>query len=118
LNIFYTCGKIFPQFVIIHFKGGVEHMKKATAFLAVMVLVVSMVSLVFAAGPMKATIKSVDAKTSSIVYTGEDGKDVTMTADKSVDLSKVKAGDKVMITVEKDVVTSVKGAKSKAAVGC
>jgi hypothetical protein len=43
---------------------------------------------------------------------------MTMTVDKSVDLSKCKAGDKVMITVEKDMVTSVKAAKSKAAVGC
>jgi Cu/Ag efflux protein CusF len=93
-------------------------MKKVLAILAVAVLVVSMVSLVFAAGPMKATIKGVDAKAGTIVYTGEDGKDMTMTADKSVDLGKVKAGDKVMITVEKDMVMSVKAAKSKAAVGC
>ena len=93
-------------------------MKKAAAILAVMVMVVSLVSLVFAAGPMKATIKSVDAKASTMVCTGEDGKDMTMNVDKSVDLGTVKAGDKVMITVEKDMVTSVKAAKAKAAVGC
>jgi Cu/Ag efflux protein CusF len=93
-------------------------MKKVAAVLAALVLVVSLVSLVFAAGAMKATIKGVDAKAGTMVYTGEDGKDMTMTVDKSVDLSKVKAGDKVMITVEKDMVTSVKAAKSKAAVGC
>jgi Cu/Ag efflux protein CusF len=93
-------------------------MKKVLAVLAVAVLVVSMVSLVFAAGPMKATIKSMDAKAGTMVYTGEDGKDMTMTVDKSVDMGKMKAGDKVMITVEKDMVMSVKAAKSKAAVGC
>ena len=93
-------------------------MKKAAAILAVMVMVVSLVSLVFAAGPMKATIKSVDAKAGTVVYTAEDGKDMTMKADKSVDLGKVKAGDKVMITVEKDMITNVKAAKAKVAVGC
>ncbi len=41
-----------------------------------------------------------------------------MQVDKTVDLGKVKAGDKVMITVEKDTVMSVKAAKAKAAVGC
>ena len=93
-------------------------MKKVSAVLAVVVLVVSLVSLAFAAGAMKATIKGVDAKAGTIVYTGEDGKDMTMKVDKSVDLGTVKAGDKVMITVEKDTVMSVKAAKSKAAVGC
>ncbi len=92
-------------------------MKKLTAALAVVVLVVSMVSMVFAA-EMKAVVKGVDAKAGTIVYTGEDGKDMTATVDKSVDLSKVKAGDKVMITVEKDMVMKMKAAKSKAAVGC
>jgi hypothetical protein len=44
---------------------------------------------------------------------------VTLKADKAVDLSKVKAGDKVAITVDKDTLTSVKAAaKPKAAVGC
>ena len=43
----------------------------------------------------------------------------TLKADKAVDLSKVKAGDKVAITVDKDTLTSVKpAAKPKAAVGC
>ncbi len=93
-------------------------MKKVTAVLAVVVMVVSLVSMVFAADAKKATIKGVDATACTIVYTGDDGKDVTMNVDKSVNLGKVKAGDKVMITVEKDVVTQLKPAKSKAAVGC
>jgi Cu/Ag efflux protein CusF len=93
-------------------------MKKAAAVLAAVVLVVFLVSPVFAADEKKATIKGVDAKAGTIVYVGEDGKDMTMTVDKSVDLGKVKAGDKVRITVEKDMVTSVKAARPKVVVGC
>lgn len=93
-------------------------MKKAAAILAVLVLVVSLFSLAIAADAKKVVVKSVDAKAATMVVTGEDGKDMTLTADKSVDLGKVKAGDKVMITVEKDMVTSMKPAKSKQAVGC
>jgi hypothetical protein len=93
-------------------------MKKAAAILAGLVLVVSLFSLAFANDAKKVVVKSVDAKAATMVVTGEDGKDMTMTADKSVDLGKVKAGDKVMITVEKDMVMSMKPAKSKQAVGC
>lgn len=94
-------------------------MKKIAVILAVVVLAVSMVSLSFAAETMKGTIKSVDAKAGSVVLSA-DGKDVTLKADKSVDLGKLKAGDKVEASVEKDVLKSVKAeaAKPKAAVGC
>jgi hypothetical protein len=92
-------------------------MKKVFAIMAVMVLVVSLASLAFAADAKMGMVKSVDAKAGTIVLT-IDGKDATLKADKSVDLSKVKAGDKVMITVDKDTLTSVKAAKAKAAVGC
>jgi hypothetical protein len=94
-------------------------MKKAAAMLAVVVLVVSLVSLAVAAEAMKGTIKSVDAKAGTAVFCAEGtNADVTLKADKAVDLGKVKAGDKVMITVDKDTVTSLKAAKAKAAVGC
>ena len=89
-------------------------MKKVAAVLAVMVMVVSLSSLAFAADKIK--IKSVDAKAGTIVYT-EGGKDVTLHVDKSVDLEKVKDGDTVKIEVEKDIVTKMKKV-SKAAVGC
>jgi hypothetical protein len=92
-------------------------MKKVAAILAVVVLVVSLASLAFAADAMKGTVKSVDAKAGSIVLT-VDGKDVTLKADKGVDLGKMKAGDKVEASVEKDMVKSIKAAKPKAAVGC
>jgi len=74
-------------------------MKKVTAVLAVVVLVVSLVSLAFASDMKKGTVKSVDAKAGTIVLT-VDGKDETLKADKGVDLGKVKAGDKVEASVE------------------
>ncbi len=93
-------------------------MKKVTAVLAVVVLVVSLVSLAFASDMKKGTVKSVDAKAGTIVLT-VDGKDEALKADKGVDLGKVKAGDKVEASVEKDTVMSLKAASAKKApVGC
>jgi Cu/Ag efflux protein CusF len=99
-------------------------MKKIAAVLAVVVLVVAMTSLVFAAGMEKGTIKSVDAKTGTVVFCPEGtSKDMTLKADKSVDLSKVKAGDKVEASIEKDTLKHVMTAPAaaparKAPVGC
>ena len=98
-------------------------MKKAAAILAVLVLVVSLVSLAVAAEAMKGTIKSVDAKAGTAVFCAEGtNTDVTLKADKAVDLSKVKAGDKVEVSVDKDMLTSMKAAapakKNKNSVGC
>lgn len=93
-------------------------MKKVAAVLAGVVLVVSLVSLVFAAETKKGAIKSVDAKAGTVVFTADGGKDETLKADTSVNLGKVKAGEKVEITVENDTVKSLKAAKPKAAVGC
>jgi uncharacterized membrane protein len=95
-------------------------MKKIAAVLAAAVMVVAMVSMVFAADMKKGTIKSVDAKAGTVVFCAEGGTtDTTLKADKSVDLGKVKAGEKVEVTVEKDMMKSMKpAAKPKAAVGC
>jgi len=103
-------------------------MKKIAAVLAVMVLVVSLVSLAFAADAMvKGTVKNVDAKAGKVTFCPEGGKDEVLKADKSVDLSKVKAGDKVEASVEKGVVKSMKAVAAapaaaapakKAPVGC
>ncbi len=93
-------------------------MKKVAAVLAVVVMVVCMVSVVFAAAAVKGTIKSVDAAAGTVVITA-DGKDQTLKADKSVDLGKCKAGDKVEASVDNGTVTSIKAAaKPKASVGC
>lgn len=95
-------------------------MRKVTAVLAVVVLVIALGSLAFAAEAKKGTIKSVDAKAGTVVFCAEGtNADVTLKADKGVDLSKVKAGEKVEVSVEKDALMSVKAsAKPKAAVGC
>lgn len=102
--------------------GGVEKMKKIAVVLATAVLVVALVSLAFASGAKMGTVKSIDAKAGTVVLT-MDGKDETLKADKSVDLGKVKAGDKVEVTVEKDTIKSMKAAAAaapakKAPVGC
>ena len=100
-------------------------MKKIIAVLVVAILVVSLASLVFAADMKKGTVKSVDAKAGSIVLSVDGGKDETLKADKAVDLSKCKAGDKVEVSVEHGTAMSVKAAAAaaapaakKAPVGC
>lgn len=98
-------------------------MKKAAVVLTVAVLVVSLVSLVFAAEMKMGTIKAVDAKAGTVTFCPEGTTtDMTLKADKSVDLSKVKVGDKVEASIEKDALKAVKAAapaaKPKAAVGC
>jgi hypothetical protein len=93
-------------------------MKKVAAVIAVAVFVVSVVSMAFAADMKHATVKSVDAKAGTIVYTVEGGADETMKVDKSVDLSSVQAGEKVMLEVENGTVMSVNAARHRAPVGC
>jgi Cu/Ag efflux protein CusF len=112
-----TIGKGDPN--LIHIRR-MEHMKKVAVVLAVVVLVVSLVSLAFAAEAKKGTIKAVDAKAGTITLSPEGGAaDMTLKADKGVDLSKVKAGDKVEVSVEKDTVMGLKAAAAKKApVGC
>ncbi len=95
-------------------------MKKVAAILGAVVLVVAMVSMVFAAEAKKGTIKGVDAKAGTVVFCAEGTTtDSTLKVDKSVDLGKVKAGDKVEIMMDKDMVTGLKAAAAKKpAVGC
>ena len=98
-------------------------MKKAAAILVVLVLVVSLFSLAVA-GEMKGTIKKIDAKAGTVVFSADGGKDETLKADSAV-LSTIKEGDKVEAMVEHGTLKSVKAAaaaaapaKKKAAVGC
>jgi len=99
-------------------------MKKIAVVLAVMILVVSLASLALAAGMegmQKGTIKNVDAKAGTVVFCAEGGnKDVTLKADKSVDLANLKAGEKVEVSIEKDTLKHVMMAPAakKAPVGC
>ena len=97
-------------------------MKKIAVVLAVIVLVASVMSFAIAAETKMGTIKSVDAKAGTVVLT-VDGKDMALKADKGVDLSKCKAGDKIEASIEHDMLKGVKEAaapkaKPKAAVGC
>jgi hypothetical protein len=97
-------------------------MKKLSVVLVVVLSLCLVVSLAFASDMKKGTIKSVDAKANSVVVT-IDGKDQMLKADKAVDLGKVKAGDAVELSIEKDTVKSIKAAaaapaKKKAPVGC
>jgi Cu/Ag efflux protein CusF len=86
-------------------------MKKVTAVLAVAILVVALGSLAFAAEAKKGTIKSVDAKAGTVVFCPEGTTtDMTLKAGKHVDLSKVKAGDKVEASIEKEMLMHVKEA--------
>jgi hypothetical protein len=93
-------------------------MKKLSVVLVVAISLCLVASFAFA-GEVKGVVKSVDAAKGAITIT-VDGKDEALKAEKSVDLSKLKAGDKVEVTIEKDMVTSLKVgvAKPMATVGC
>ncbi len=99
-------------------------MKKLAAVFAVVALVVSLVSVVFAAGMNmeKGTIKSVDAKAGTVVFCAEGtNKDMTLKADKAVDLGAIKTGEKVEVSIENNMLKHVMvapAAKPKAPVGC
>jgi Cu/Ag efflux protein CusF len=93
-------------------------MKKFSVVLVAVLSLCLVVSFAFAAEAKKGTIKSVDAKAGTLVLTADGGADMTLKADKNVDLGKVKAGDKVEVMVEKDTATEIKAAKRKAVVGC
>ncbi len=90
-------------------------MKKAAVVLAVLVLVVALCSFAFAAETKMGTIKSVDAKKHTVVFCPEGTKtDMKLKAGKGVDLSTVKAGDKVEASIDKHMLTGVKAAAAAA----
>ena len=99
-------------------------MKKIIVVFAVVALVVSLTSFAFAAGMesmQKGTIKNVDAKAGTVVFCAEGGsKDVTLKADKSVDLANLKTGEKVEVSIENNTLMHVMAAPAakKAPVGC
>ncbi len=97
-------------------------MKRFSAIMVVVVLAVSMASLAFAAESKMGTIKSVNAAAGTVVFCPEGStQDITLKADKSVDLSQVKAGEKVNATINKNMLENVMAAPAgapKASVGC
>lgn len=93
-------------------------MKKLSIMVVVVLSLCLVTSFALAAHHMKkGTLTSVDAAKSSIVV-NVDGKDQTMSVIKGVDLGSVKAGDKVEIEMDKDMVKSIKKSKPKAVIGC
>jgi len=93
-------------------------MKRIAVILTAVVFVLSIAVVAAAAGTTQTgTIKSVDAKAGTIVFMPDGGRETTLNVDKSVDLGKVKPGSKATITMENDVVTSIK-AKRREIVGC
>jgi putative cell wall-binding protein len=95
-------------------------MKRFAAILISLVVIISLAAVAFAADTQKGTIKSVDPKAGTITFCPEGTTDnVTLKADKSIDLSKVKPDTKAEVTVDKDTVKGIKELKKpKPAVGC
>ncbi len=64
-------------------------------------------AIVFSAEVQKGIIKSVDPKTSTVIFSSTTGQEATLTVDKSLELDKIKAGDKVEISVENNIVKNI-----------
>ncbi len=95
-------------------------MKRTAAILIPVIFIVSLAAIAFAADTRKGTIKGVDTKAGTITFCPEGtDKDMTLKADKSVDLSNVKPETKVAVTLDKNTVKGIKEMKKpKAPVGC
>ena len=100
--------------------------KRTIAILVSALFVLSLATMAVAADMMqkemmqKGTIKSVDSKAGTITFCPEGSSmDMTLKADKSVDLSTVKPNTKAEVTVEKDMVKGIKELRRpKASYGC
>jgi hypothetical protein len=105
-----------PWIIRIQILRRERKMKKITAVVVTVVLVVALGSLAFAAESKMGTIKSVDAKKHTVVFCPEGTTtDMTLKAGKDVDLSKVKAGDKVEASIMKHTLTGVKAVPAEPA---
>jgi len=95
-------------------------MKTSVVILVSVLLVVAMASVAVAAEPQKGTVKGVDRGAGTITFCPEGTThDLTLKADKSIDLEKVKPDMKAEIMVDKDTVKAIKEMKKpKASVGC
>jgi hypothetical protein len=95
-------------------------MKRRIAVLMSVLFVLSLAMIAVAAEMQKGTIKGVDTKAGTITFCQEGtDRDMTLKADKSIDLNMVQPFTKVEVTVEKDVVKSIKEIqRPKANYGC
>ena len=83
-------------------------MRKISPVFVAVVLVIFQSSIVFSDEPQKGIVKSVDVRTATLVFVSDGGKEITLKADKSVELGNIKAGDKAEISVENDMLKSIK----------
>jgi len=95
-------------------------MKTSVVILISVVLVVAMASVAVAAETQKGTIKGVDRDAGTITFCPEGTThDMTLKADKNIELEKVKPDMKAEIVVDKDTVKAIQWMrKPKASVGC
>jgi hypothetical protein len=95
-------------------------MKRNAAILISVLFVMSLAVIAFAAEMQKGTIKSVDIKAGTITFCQEGTTtDMTLKADKSVDLHMVKPEMKAEITVDMNTVKNIKEImRPKANYGC
>jgi len=95
-------------------------MRRSVAVLIVVAFMVSLAGIAFAAEMQKGTIKAVDPKAGTITFCQEGTtNNITLKADKSIDISKVKPDTKAEVTVDMGTVKDIKEMKKpKAAVGC
>lgn len=94
--------------------------KTGVVILISVILVVALASVALAAEPQKGTVKGVDQATGTITFCPEGTThDMTLKADKGIDLGKVKPDMKAEIMVDKGTVKAIKEIqKPKASVGC
>jgi hypothetical protein len=95
-------------------------MKRFGAVLVSVVVIIALASVVFAGEIQKGTIKGVDIKSGTITFCPEGTTDnITLKADKSLDISKVKPDTKAEVTLDKETVKGIREIKKpKPAIGC
>lgn len=96
-------------------------MKRNAAILISVLVLLSLAAVAFAAETRKGTIKAVDIKAGTITFCPEGTtSDMTLKADRGIDLSTVKPETKAEVTVDKGTVKGIKEMKMprKAPVGC
>jgi hypothetical protein len=87
---------------------GAGRVRKISICFTAMLMVSLHAAISISAEVQKGIIKSVDTKTGTVVFMSTNGQDVTLTPDKSLELNTIKAGDKVEISVENNMLKSIK----------
>jgi hypothetical protein len=95
-------------------------MKSKAAVLIAVLLILSVAMVAVAAEMQKGTIKAVDSEKGTITFCPEGTTtDMTLKADKSVDLGMVKVDTRAEVTVEKGMVKDIKEIKKpRPMLGC